>query len=130
MEGRMRYFPDITVLLLEVTGSRTVEVNEDGRRSEDVLTDYELKEVIRGRNVWSWTNVRHLKEIPSLTDPTQMTANPIWPETRIGSQVLFFGNLNFDSCQLIPATPSVLTIVRNSAMPRKKPEDEIPTGLQ
>ena len=46
--GRMRYLPDITVLLLEVTGSRRIEVNEEGGRTEDWFTDYHLREVIRG----------------------------------------------------------------------------------
>jgi hypothetical protein len=129
IEGRMRYLPDITVLLLEVVGSRRVEVNEDGYKTEDWFTDYKLNEVIRGRSFGSWTNVRHLKTIPSPIDPTRMIANQIWPETRIGGQVLFFGNMRFDSCQLIPATPSALEIVRESPIPPKRREDEIQTGL-
>jgi len=35
IEGRMRYLPDISVLLLEVTGSRRIDVNEEGGRAED-----------------------------------------------------------------------------------------------
>jgi hypothetical protein len=125
----MRYLPDVSVLLLEVTGSRRVEVNEEGGRAEDWFTDYALKEVIRGRNFGSWKNVRFQRTIPSPADPTRQIANQIWPETKIGSQVLFFGGLGFDSCRFIPATQSALTIVRNTPVPTKRPEDQIPRGL-
>lgn len=132
VEGRMRYLPDMTVLLLEVTGSRRIEVNEEGGSTEDWFTDYKLKEVIRGQNFRSsWKNVRLRKAIPSPTHPSQEIANQIWPPTNIGSQVLFFGGLGFgfDSCGFVPATPSALNIVRNTPVPPKRPEDQIPRGL-
>ncbi len=121
----MRYLPDISVLLLEVTGSRRIEVNEEGDRAEDWFTDYKLKEVIRGSSLGSWKNVRFRRTIPSPIDPTQTIANQIWPPTKIGSQVLFFGNLYFYSCRIIPATPSALEIVRKAPVPPKRPEDQI-----
>jgi hypothetical protein len=129
VEGRMRYLPDISILLLEVTGSRRVEVNEEGGWAEDWLTDYKLREVIRGQNSGSWKNVRFRPMIPSPTDPTRQIANQIWPATKIGSQVLYFGGLGFDSCRFIPATPSALEIVRNTPVPMKRAEDQIPRGL-
>jgi hypothetical protein len=129
VEGRMRYLPDISVLLLEVTGSRRVEVNEEGGRAEDWFTDYKLKEVIRGQSFGSWKNVRLRRTIPSPMDPTREIANQIWPPTKIGTQVLFFGNLYFDSCRFIPATPSALDLVRKTPAPLKRPEDQILTGL-
>jgi hypothetical protein len=129
IEGRMRYLPDISVLLLEVTGSRRVEVNEEGSRADDWFTDYKLKEVIRGQSFGSWNNIRLRRTIPSPMEPTREIANQIWPPTKIGTQVLFFGNLYFDSCRFVPATPSTLDIVRKTPMPRKSPEDQIPRGL-
>lgn len=129
IEGRMRYLPDITVLLLEVTGSRRVTVNEEGGQTEDWFTDYKLKEAIRGQSYGSWENVRFGRTIPSPQDPTRMIANQIWPPTKIGSQVLFFGYLHFDSCRFIPATPSALEIVRKTPAPPKRLEDQIPRGL-
>lgn len=129
IEGRMRYLPDISVLLLEVTGSRRIEVNEEGDRAEDWFTDYTLKEVIRGRSFGSWKNVRLRPTIPSPADPTRRVANQIWPPTKIGSQVLFFGNPGFDSCRFIPATPSALEIVRKTPLPLRRIEDQIPMGL-
>jgi len=129
IEGRMRYLPDISVLLLEVTGSRRIEVNEDGDKTEDWFTDYKLKEVIRGQNSGFWNNVRFHRTIPSPRDAAQMIANQIWPQTKIGSQVLFFGGPGFYSCRFVPATPSALEIVRNAPTPLKRPEDQIPRGL-
>jgi len=117
------------VLLLEVTGSRRIEVNEEGGRGEDWFTDYKLKGVIRGKSFGSWKNVRLRRTIPSPMNFTREIANQIWPPTKIGTQVLFFGNLYFDSCRFIPATPSALDIVHRTAMPPERPEDEIPSGL-
>jgi hypothetical protein len=129
IDGRMRYLPDISVLLLEVTGSRRVEINEEGSTTEEWLTDYKLKEVIRGRNFESWKTVRFGPTIPSPLDPTQTIANQHYPETKIGSQVLFFGNMSFDSCRFVPASPAALEIVRKAPMPPKRPEDQIQRGL-
>lgn len=129
IEGRMRYLPDVSVLLLEVTGSRRLEVNEEGGRAEDWFTDYKLKEAIRGKSLGSWENVRFQRTIPSPLDPTRQIANQIWPETKIGQQVLYFGGVGFYSCRFIPATPSALAIVRNASIPVKRPEDQIPRGL-
>jgi len=129
VEGRMRYLPDITVLLLEVTGSRRVQVNEEGYPAEDWFTDYSLKEVIRGHsNFKSWNNVRFGQRIPSPTDPLREISNQIWPPTEIGTQELFFGG-GFYSCRFIPATPSALDVVRHTPIPPKKPEDEVVKGL-
>jgi hypothetical protein len=130
VEGRMRYWPDITVLLLEVTGSRRIEVNEEGDRAEDWFTDYKLKEAIRGQSTGPWNNIRFRQTIPALDDPTRTMANQIWPETKIGTLVLFFESPKFRSCRFVPATPSVLEIVRKTPVPLKRPEDEIPWGLQ
>jgi hypothetical protein len=129
IEGRMRYLPDVSVLLLEVIGSRRVDVNEEGGRIEHWFTDYKLKEVLRGKSFGSWKDIRLRRTIPSPMDPTRRIANQIWPETKIGSQVLYFGGLGFDSCGFIPATPSPLDIVRKTPAPLKRPEDQIPRGL-
>jgi hypothetical protein len=130
VEGRMRYLPDVTVFLLEVTGSRRIEVNEEGDRAEDWFTDYKLKEAIRGKSTETWKNIRFRQTISALDDPTQIMANQIWPQTKIGTLVLFFETPKFHSCRFIPATPSTLEIVRKTPVPPKRPEDEIPWGLQ
>ncbi len=130
VEGRMRYLPDISVLLLEVTGSRRITVNEEGNRSEDWFTNYRVKEVIRGHNFGSWQNVRLRRAIPNPKDPMQMMANQVWPETKVGMEVLAFGGMGFDSCRIIPARPSALEIVRKAPHPPKRPGDQVVNGLQ
>jgi hypothetical protein len=129
IEGRMRYLPDVSVLLLEVTGSRRIAVNEKRHTTEDWFTDYELKEAIRGRSSRSWKNVRFQRAVPSPVDPMRTIVNQNWPQQRIGGQVLFFGNLAFDSCRFIAATPSALEIVRKTPVPPKRLEDQIQKGL-
>lgn len=136
VEGRMKYLPDITVLLLQVTGSRRIEVNEEGNKTEDWFTDYRLKEAIRGQAFGPWNNIRLRKTIPSVQYPPSEMANQIYPETKVGTPVLFFGGSGFFgaskfySCRFIPATASNLEIVRNTPVPPKRPEDAIPWGLQ
>jgi hypothetical protein len=130
VEGRMRYLPDITVSLLEVTGFRRIEVNEEGDRAEDWFTDYKLRQAIRGESSGPWKNIRFRRTISALDDPTQIMTNQTWPETKIGTLVLFFDAPRFHSCRFIPATPSALEIVRKTPVAPKRPEDEIPWGLQ
>jgi len=130
VEGRMRYLPDITVSLLEVTGFRRIEVNEEGDRSEDSFTDYSLKQTLRGKSSGPWKNIRFRQTISALDDPTQIMANQTWPETKIGTLILFFEAPKFHSCRLIPATPSALEIIRKTPVAPKRAEDEIPWGLQ
>jgi hypothetical protein len=129
IRGRMQYLPDVSVLLLEVTASRRINVNEEGGMAEDWFTDYKLKEVLRGKSFGSLENVRFRRTIPSPTDPTRQIANQIWPQARTGQEVLYFGGMGFNSCRFIPATSSAIDIVRNSSIPAKRPEDQIPRGL-
>ncbi len=131
IRGRIRYLPDVSVVLLEVTGSRRLKVNEEGETVQDLFTDYRLKEVIRGRpEAQSWDHVRFQQLIPSPSDPTRTMANPIWPPTKVGTQVLFFGTHHFYTCRFIPATPSALEIIRNTPTPPKRSEDEVGLGIQ
>jgi hypothetical protein len=43
--------------------------------------------------------------------------------------VLAFSNLTFDSCQIVPATPSVLAAIRNAIPAPRRAEDELVRGL-
>ena len=96
---------------------------------EDWFTDYELKEEIRGHSLGSWKNIRFPRTVPSPVDPGQDIANQNWPQTKVGSKVLFFGNIHFQSCQIIPVSPHALDTARKAALPSKRPEDQILEGL-
>ena len=124
VEGRMRYLPDVSVSLLQITGSRRIEVNEEGEKVEDWFTDYALKEQIRGENFEkNWKNVRFRQTIPSVDDPTGKWQIKSGRKRRKRALVLFFGHPRFYSCRFIPATPSNLDIVRKTPVPPKRPED-------
>jgi hypothetical protein len=60
---------------------------------------------------------------------TLALGNPVSPFHHTGDRVLFFTNLIFESCQVVPATPSALSVVRTTVPVPKRDEDEIPEGL-
>jgi hypothetical protein len=126
----MRYLPDLSVSLLEVVGSRRVGVNEEGDAAVDWFIDYKLKEEVRGQSAGPWSNIRFRRVVPDPANSTHTLPNQAWPEIKLGSSVLFFSNPSFDSCRVIPATASVLEIVRKTPVAIKRAEDAIPQGLQ
>jgi hypothetical protein len=80
-----------------------------------------------GRSFGSWKGVRFKRTVPSPTDSTRTIENQNWPQTKTGSQGLFFANLRFDSCRFIAATPSALEIVRKTpgtAQATRRPDSE------
>jgi len=135
LAGRVRYLPDVDILLLEVADSQQEDVNTEGEASQEFNTDYKLIEVIRGRTDYpTKLRLRHRQTALSPSEGTGMgpfgLANPLSPIHKVGGRVLFFTNLTFESCQLVPATPSALSVVRTTAPAPKFDEDQIPVGLQ
>jgi hypothetical protein len=123
--GRMKYLPDVTVTLLEVSGSRRVDVDEDAvEKTNDWFTDYKFKEAIRGTSNGPWTNIRHRQAIGKPGDWMETMGSQIYPETKIGTEVLYFSGASFETCKFIPATPSNLEIVRTAPLAPKLAEDE------
>jgi hypothetical protein len=126
--ARMKYLPDVTVTLLEVTSFRNVRVQEEVGTSDDLFTDFKVIESLRGTNPGPWTNIRHRLGIPSPLDRRTEIGNPI-QTFAVGEKVLYFGGASFDSCRIIPATPSAIAIVRDAPLPPKRAEDAILSGL-
>jgi len=129
--GRMKYLPDVAVALVEVTGSRRTQINVEGGHDQDWQTDYKVVQVIRGPapDPKSLESVHFNWATPDPVQPTHRVANQVWPQTKIGAQVLYFGSSpHFYSCVFIPATPSALAIARNTPIPPKLPEDQIVSG--
>lgn len=124
LAGRVRYFPDSSVLLLESTGFQTKSVNEDGMRVDEVWTNYKPIEVPRGWSSKSWQSVRSTSTVPYPGDYNRRLPNTGLLWANAGVRVLAFTNLSFDSCRLVVATPSALTAVRNTAPPPRRREDE------
>jgi hypothetical protein len=131
LAGRARYLPDMEVLLLEVLDSQREQINEEGQQSEEFNTDYRVVEVLRGlaRRYPDKIRLRYTPTIPSPRQGGGQIANPLPPWHKAGDRVLFFTNHTFESCQLVPATPSALSVVRTTTPAPKRPEDEIPEGL-
>lgn len=126
LAGRVRTLTDLNVALLEVVNSRWEEMNREGDRRQELVTDYRLIETIRGQPKGPWLNIRFREGIPSPLSPSSMIANPLgrtWPKP--GDRFLYFSGATFDSCRIVPATPSAEAAVRKSAAPAKRQEDDI-----
>lgn len=124
LAGRVRYFPDIDVSLLEPTGYENKTVNEEGLRVNEVWTHYKVIEVLRGRPSDSWESVRSGNTVPYPGDYSRRLPNMASHLDNPGGKVLAFSNIGFDSCRIVPATPSAVSTVRNAIPSAKRVEDE------
>jgi hypothetical protein len=126
LAARVRYLPDLNVALLEAVRSRSEEVNREGDRSQETITDYRLKDVIRGRDDGQWTGIHYRPTIPSLFPPTIEMPNPIGRSNpKPGDLFLHFSGAYFDSCRVVPATPSAESAVRTAVPAPRRKEDEV-----
>jgi len=92
LAGRVRYLPDLDVALLEVVNSRYEDVNHEGDISQETVTDYRLKEVIRGHPEGPWTGIRYRRAIPWPASPGGAIANPVGLSfPKAGDRFLYFG---------------------------------------
>jgi hypothetical protein len=117
LAGRARTLPDLSVELLEAVNSTSEKTNYGGDR----ITDYRLMEVIRGR---PWATMHYRDRIPWSSDPTADRPDPMAslpPEP--GDRFLYFSGARFDSCQIVPATPSAESAVRTAVPAPKRKED-------
>ncbi|HEX3106010.1 MAG TPA: hypothetical protein VHQ22_16315 [Terriglobales bacterium] len=131
LRARVRYLLDADVILLEATSTKKEEANEEGERRDEFVSDYKLKEVIRGgAKHYSWKGILRAYLIPAPWAPLERILNPVPPPQRPGDPVLFFGGEFFDSCRFVPVTASTLTSVRNATLAPKRPEDAVVMGLQ
>jgi hypothetical protein len=129
LAGRARYLPDMNILLLESTGSRVENVNEDGRRVDEFWTHYKLVEVLRGRAWGSWESVRSSATVLYPGDYRRSLPNMGLRWSKAGERVLAFSNMAFDSCQIVPATPTALSAIRDVVPAPRRAEDELVRGL-
>ncbi len=126
LSGRVRTLPDLDIALLEVAATRYEEVNHEGDLSSDIVTDYRLREAILGQPQGPWTHIRHGWTVPWPLAAKGEILNPIGPSyPKPGDRFLFFGGAKFDSCRIVPATPSAEAAVRTSATPSRRSEDDI-----
>jgi len=126
LAGRVRTVLDLNVALLEVVNSRSERVNREGIVSEEIVTDYRLIEAIRGQPQGPWTNIRYRWTIPWPFSPRGETLNPMRPSyPKPGERFLYFSGASFDSCRIVPATPSAESSVRSAVPAPRRSEDDI-----
>jgi hypothetical protein len=126
LAGRIRTLPDLNVALLEVVRSRSEEVNYEGDRSADIVTDYRLKEAIRGQPQGPWTDFRYRQTVPWPLSPGGERFNPVPPRyPKPGERLLYFSGATFDSCRIVPATRSAESAVRMAMPASKRSDDDI-----
>jgi hypothetical protein len=130
LAGRVKYLPDMDVVLLESAGFKTESVNEEGLRLDENWTNYKLIEVLRGRSSKSWESVRGSVTVPYPGDYQRSLPNMGLQWAKAGERVLVFSNLRFDSCRVVQATPSGLSVIRNAIPAPRRVEDARATGLQ
>jgi hypothetical protein len=127
LDGRVRTLPDLNAALLEVVNSRSEEVNE-GDRTHETVTDYRLREVIRGHvDAAEIAAMHYRRAIPSPTVEMQNPFRPSYPKP--GDRFLFFSGATFDSCRIVQATPSAELVVRTAVPAPKRREDQVGQGL-
>lgn len=129
LAGRVRTLPDLSVALLEVVHSREMAVNHEGDQTPEFATDYQVKETIWGKPKGPWTDIRYRWEIPSSSSPTGSVPNPIRPSLpKAGERFLYFSGARFDSCRIVPATPSAESAVRRAVPARGRAADYLIEG--
>jgi hypothetical protein len=123
--GRVRYLLDLNIALLEIVDSRSEVISYEGDLSQQTVTDYRLKEVIRGHPEGPWAGIRRRDGIPWPPAPTGQRGNPVLPSFQPGSKFLYFSGAKFDSCRIVPATPSALSAVRTTIAAPRRTEDDV-----
>jgi len=126
LSGRVHTLPDLNVALLEAVGSEYLDVNREGDRSQELATDFQLKEVILGHPEGPWTDMRYRDSIRWPLSTTGSLANSArWLFPKAGERFLYFSGAQFDSCRIVRATPSAEAAVRTAAPAAKRSEDDV-----
>lgn len=124
---RVRYLPDLDVLLLDIVRVPTQGPGYGRAESGKSLIGYRLRQIILGSQGVSHDAIkfRYNPEIRESSNISFRSANAISREPQLGDRVLLFTGEQFQSCQMIRDTPSVLRAVQKAVpMPRRQ-EDEI-----
>jgi hypothetical protein len=126
LSGRVRTLLDIDIAVLELEDSRLVEFHNEGDLEDETVMDFRLAERIRGEPQGPWTNFRFRKKIPSPKDANAEAWNFIgWLNPKPGERFLYFSGARFDSCRIVPATPSAEAAVRDAIPGQQRDEDQI-----
>ncbi len=128
VSGRIRYLPDAGVTLAKSKGFKQVPTNIEGEAGVETLNDFEQLEVIRPPQVASLMGVRPRAWAGGDYKNQVLHGGQLWPEA--GKKVLFFSNIHFDSCQLVPADSLAISTAKNTKLAPRREEDETGLSLQ
>ena len=126
LEGRVRYLPDLDVLLLDVEKvPDQLSVDEWGRLGKSRIA-YGLREIIRGSMGESQEAKKftYYPEIRVSSDLSWPSANSLSRAPQLGDQVILFAGAQFQSCQIVLNTPSALSAVQKAVPNPWHKEDE------
>lgn len=127
LAGRLRYLPDLDVLLLDVVRVPEQPSSDKRGRPSKTLIGYGLRQIIRGSQGASEEAKKftYNPEIRASSYLNSRYANPLSREPQLGDQLLLFTGELFKSCQIIPNTPSALSLVQKAVPVPRRQEDEI-----
>jgi hypothetical protein len=128
LAGRFKYLWDMDAAVLESNGIKSDSVNDFGIRVDEPSINYKLIEVLRGRALLSWASTEPQATIPYPGDYTRRLPNTGIQQPEKGTQVIAFLDQHFDSCRIVPATPSALSTARNTVPASRRAEDETTMG--
>jgi hypothetical protein len=83
-----------------------------------------LKEVLGDRAQGPWTDIAYERFIPSPANGTERIPNPVAPFPKPGDRVLAFTGARFESCGIVPYTPSAEAAVRAAVPAPRRIEDD------
>lgn len=130
LAGRARYLPDASILLLESKGIQMENAMRGNLRVEGRVTKYKLVDALRGSFSRNMESVWETDTVPFPGDYARRLTNTGIKSASKGERVLAFSNLSFDSCGIIPATPSAFMTIKNASVAPRRDEDKLIRGLQ
>lgn len=130
LAGRVKYLPDLDVLLLDVVRVPKRPSGDERGSVGKVSVGYRLREIIRGSE-WESEDAnkfRYNPEIQSSSNLSLQSANSSSRVPQLGDRVLLFAGGQFQSCQIIPDTPSALLAIQKAVPVPRHQEDEMSKG--
>jgi len=128
LAGRVRYLPDVDILLVEVTSASPLRGSLAGGFHYQGSNSYRVLELLRGEMHLPTGFIFNKLTIPSPMDPKQQIPNPVHTLSQPGERLILFGNHNFDSCAAVPDTDSAEALVRATEPAPRRREDQIVAG--
>jgi|SRR5271157_466738 len=118
LAARVRTLPDLNVYLLEVIGPRRGS-GDTPKTNLRLLT-----EVRRGSPYGPWTDILDDRFFPWPADLAERLQDPVATSLKPGDRVLAFTGARFESCRMVPDTPSAVAAVRAAVPAPRRIEDD------